>query len=325
MRVLVFGGNRYIGLHLVFDLARRGHDVTVVNSHVAALPEGATRLHADRRQPGALEEVLRPHRDEFDVVFDNTAYVVDDVQPLVELFHGRIEQYIFTSSVAVYRRSEIQPVQETFPVYEGPPEPPARAYAAGKVATERYLFGEHARDGFPATSVRVTHTVGPMSPLGSREPAFFARLEQGRPILIPGDGYPFVHLIHVNDAARMIASMAGNPKVVGQIYNCAGREVTSVAGCMRLMAKAAGVEARIVNVPLALARTFNPPLIHWGEAIAGGVVFSVEKALADLEWEPEFGLEAAYKDSYDWFVREGRDRYEFDFSRDDQILARLEG
>jgi nucleoside-diphosphate-sugar epimerase len=91
------------------------------------------------------------------------------------------------------------------------------------------------------------------------------------------------------------------------------------------MAKAAGVEARIVNVPLALARTFNPPLIHWGEAIAGGVVFSVEKALADLEWEPEFGLEAAYKDSYDWFVREGRDRYEFDFSRDDQILARLEG
>jgi len=31
MRVLVLGGNRYIGLHLVFELARQGHEVTVFN------------------------------------------------------------------------------------------------------------------------------------------------------------------------------------------------------------------------------------------------------------------------------------------------------
>ena len=33
MRVLVTGGNRYIGRDLVFELARRGHEVTVINSH----------------------------------------------------------------------------------------------------------------------------------------------------------------------------------------------------------------------------------------------------------------------------------------------------
>src|SRR5262245_47715289 len=49
VRVLVTGGNRYIGLDLVFELARRGHDVTVINSHVAPLPDGAKRIHADRR------------------------------------------------------------------------------------------------------------------------------------------------------------------------------------------------------------------------------------------------------------------------------------
>ena len=48
---------------------------------------------------------LEPHRDEFDIVFDNTSYVPKDVEPLVELFRGRIQQYVFTSSVAVYRRS----------------------------------------------------------------------------------------------------------------------------------------------------------------------------------------------------------------------------
>jgi hypothetical protein len=52
-------------------------------------------------------------------------------------------------------------------------------------------------------------------------------------------------------------------------------------------------------------------------------VFSIEKALADIEWTPRFGLEEAYRDSYRWFASEGRDRYEFDFSRDDEVLAQL--
>ena len=41
MRALVTGGNRYIGLHLLSELVRRGHDVTVVNSHEAAIPAGS--------------------------------------------------------------------------------------------------------------------------------------------------------------------------------------------------------------------------------------------------------------------------------------------
>ena len=90
MRVLVTGGNRYIGLHLVFELARRGHEVTVMNSHEAPMPDGARRLHGDRQQPGAITEVLGPHRDEFDVVFDNTAYTPSDLEPMVELFAGRV-------------------------------------------------------------------------------------------------------------------------------------------------------------------------------------------------------------------------------------------
>ena len=112
MRVLVMGGNRYIGLHLVRELARRGHGVTVTNSHEVPLPEGVRRLHGDRRVPGTIAEVLEPHRDEFDVVFDNTAYDIADVAPMVELFSGHIEQFVFTSSVAVYRRSFVQPVTE---------------------------------------------------------------------------------------------------------------------------------------------------------------------------------------------------------------------
>ena len=114
MRILVTGGNRYIGLDLVFELARRGHDVTLINSHVAPLPDGARRIHADRRIPGEFEKALADHRDAFDVVFDNTAFVLADLEPMLELFAGRVSQYVFTSSQAVYRRSFVQPLHEDF-------------------------------------------------------------------------------------------------------------------------------------------------------------------------------------------------------------------
>ena len=68
MRALVTGGNRYIGLHLLFELAKAGHDVTVANSHIAEMPQGCRRIHVDRTQPGALYDALSDHRDEFDVV-----------------------------------------------------------------------------------------------------------------------------------------------------------------------------------------------------------------------------------------------------------------
>jgi nucleoside-diphosphate-sugar epimerase len=323
VRVLVTGGNRYIGLHLVRELVRRGHDVTVVNSHEADLPEGVRRIHGDRQQPGVLTEVLTRHRDDFDVVFDNTAYEVKDVEPMVELFSGRIAQYVFTSSVAVYKRSFVQPVRETSRTHDAGDDDPRKAYGVGKVRSEQHLFDLHERTGFPATSLRVSHTIGPLSPLPTREPNFFARLEQGRPILIPGDGFPFVNVVHVHDVATLMASLVGNDTSIGQIYNVSGPEYTSILGSVRLMAKAVGVEPEVVHVPLDVARGMHPPLVHWGEALVGGAVFAIDKALRDLDWTPQFGLESGYQDSYDWFRSGGRERYTFDFSRDDELLARL--
>jgi nucleoside-diphosphate-sugar epimerase len=75
MGVLVSGGNRYIGMRLLFELASQGHEVSVANSHLAEMPEGTRRIHVDRTVPGTLTEVLGPHRDDFDAVFDNTAYL----------------------------------------------------------------------------------------------------------------------------------------------------------------------------------------------------------------------------------------------------------
>jgi nucleoside-diphosphate-sugar epimerase len=323
VRALVTGGNRYIGVHLLFELARRGHEVTVVNSHVGDMPEGCRRIHADRTVPGELAEALGPHRDDFDIVFDNTAYRVADIEPMIELFEGRIRQYVFTSSVAVYKRSFIQPVREGFRRHDPADPDPRKAYGVGKVNCEDHLRARFQETGFPATSLRVTHTLGPRTPLVTREPIIFKRLEEGRPIFVPGDGFPFVHLVHVQDVASLMGSLCGWTSAAGRIYNVAGSEVSSVEGCIRLMAKVVGVEPHIVHVPLPVARRTHPPLLHWGEALTGGATFSIDRALADLDWRPAFGLERGYKTSYTWFDRTGRDLFTYDFSTDDTLLAQL--
>lgn len=323
MRALVMGGNRYIGLHLVFELARRGHHVTVMNSHEAPMPEGAVRLHGDRQQPGVIAEVLGPHRDDFDIVFDNTSYTPKDVEPMIVLFRGRVQHYVFTSSAAAYRRSFVQPIREDGRRHDPADPDPRKGYGVGKVQCEDLLLGLHASEGFPATVLRVSHTLGPMSPLVTRDPIFFARLEAGRPMLVPGDGFAMVHLIHVNDVARLMASIPGNQRAVGQAYNVAGTDFATLVGTIEMMARAVGVKADIVHVPMDIARRRNPPIVHWGEATLGGTVLSVDKALHDLDWVPEFGLESGYADSYRWFADGGRDRYTFDFSADDEVLALL--
>jgi nucleoside-diphosphate-sugar epimerase len=233
MRTVVLGGNRYIGRHLVEELARRGHEVTVFNSHESPLPPGVRRLHGDRRLPGVIEDVLGPLRDDFDAVFDNTSYQVSDLEPLIELFRGRIQHYSFTSSTAVYLWSDIHPVTEDFPVSDDERVNPARAYGAGKVRCERLLREEFEQTGFPVTSFRVGHTMGPHSPLPTREPVFFARLEQGRPVFVPGDGLAEVHFVHVDDVAACLANLLESPSAAGNVYNVAGPQFSSFVGYVR--------------------------------------------------------------------------------------------
>lgn len=323
MRVLVTGGNRYIGLDLVNELARAGHDVTVINSHEAPMPDGVTRIHADRTKPGALHAALEAHRDDFDAIFDHTAYRPADMEPLIELFRGRIQHYVFTSSQAVYRRSFVQPIREDFRRHAADDGDPRKAYGVGKVQCEDHLLGLWEREGFPATWLRVGHTLGPRSPQPTRDPAFFARLEAGRPILIPGEGFSALSLVHITDVARLMTALLGNERVKGQGYNVSGAEVTSIAGVVHLIGRAMDVKPRIVEVPMALARAQKPPLLHWGEGIMGSAILSIDKALADIDWQPRYGIEDGFRDSYQWYDREGRNRYEIDFSRDEALLAEL--
>ena len=324
MKVLVMGGNRYIGLQLVQELVEQGHDVTVLNSHEAPLPSGVRRLHGQRHEPGELERLLMPLRDDFDAVFDNTAYVPEHLEPMIALFRGRVQHFIFTSSMAVYEMALAQPVAEDGEVGRDAASALYGAYAVGKVACEELLAREYADNGFPFTALRVTHTCGPMSPAVTREPGTFRRLELGRPLLIAGKTEAMVHFVHTRDVARALVAVLGKPVAAGQIYNVAGKQFSSIANYMRLMAQAVGVEPQIISMPDDLPPHMRSPIVHWLEASRGSMVISIDKIRRELGWEPSLSLAEGLADSWNWFRNGGRDRYDYDFTADDEILAELQ-
>ena len=54
------------------------------------------------------------------------------------------------------------------------------------------------------------------------------------------------------------------------------------------------MKAKVVEVPMEIDRRQRPPLLHWGEALAGTAVLSIEKALRDFDESPRYGIEAGY-------------------------------
>ena len=271
-----------------------------------------------------MTEALAPQRDDFDIVYDNTAYDVADLRADGRAVHAVASQhFVFTSSSAVYRRSFVQPIAESFRTHAADDDDPRKAYGVGKVAASSTCSVSTPATGLPATVLRVAHTLGPMSPLASRDPVFFARLEAGRPILLPGEGFPFVHLVHVADVAALMASIAGNDRAAGQIYNVAGAEITSIrrgraddgeGRRRRARHRQRAPRHRPDRAPAARA-------LGRGARRRHGVLDRQGARRPRLA--PQYGSEDGYRHSYEWFAAGGRDRYEFDFSADDAVLARV--
>lgn len=323
MRVLVTGGNRFAGLALVRLLHAHGHEVTVVNSHPVPYPDGVRRIHADRRQPGALAAAVADL--EVDAVFDNTAYNPDDVRPLVERFAGRVRQYLFTSSIAAYHVSELQPIHEHFATDPNPATNVRGPYGAGKALAENLLFDLHRQGRLPVTVLRFSHVYGPGNAIAGREPAYFARIEQDRPCIVPGDGLPQLHLVHVDDVAEAMLAALDNPHALGEAFTLAGPEAISYNGLMRVLGEAVGREPREVHIDRALAltdRATRDRLSDWNEWEIGSRIFDLSKGRELLGWQPARRIYEEIPRAYAWFKAGGRDQYRFDFAFDDEIVAR---
>ncbi|MDD3959455.1 MAG: NAD-dependent epimerase/dehydratase family protein [Clostridiaceae bacterium] len=100
MKILVIGGTRYFGKHLVRELVRLGHGVTIATRGLTPDVFGneVERIRLDRTDRESVKAKLAGL--EFDVTYDNINYSPYDTESILECVQTK--RYIFTSSSAVY-------------------------------------------------------------------------------------------------------------------------------------------------------------------------------------------------------------------------------
>ncbi len=204
MRILVIGGTRFVGRHLVAAAVERDHEVTVLHRGVGC--EGSTgveHLHADRDADlGVLAD------REWDATVDVCAYWPRQVTSLADALGERGGRHALISTVSVHAEAPEPGLDEQAPLVaplglDDTTLPiDVHTYGGLKVGCEHVAEQRHAGQ---LLIIRPTYIVGPFDPT-ARFPYWIDRLARGGTVLCPGSpDAPFQYI----DARDLAAFTVG--------------------------------------------------------------------------------------------------------------------
>ena len=100
MNILVIGGTRFFGVHMVQELLKNGHNVTIATRGLASdvFGDSVNRIIFDHTDVDSMKRALSGLC--FDVVIDKVAYCSNDIKYAMETIC--CDKYIYMSSTAIY-------------------------------------------------------------------------------------------------------------------------------------------------------------------------------------------------------------------------------
>ena len=112
MKILVIGGTRFFGIHMVRALLEKGHDVTIATRGLTPDDFGdkVKRIIFQRTDEQSVKEVLSG--EHYDVVIDKIAYCSNDIKYVMDAVD--CDKYIYMSSTSVYDPKHVNTVEADF-------------------------------------------------------------------------------------------------------------------------------------------------------------------------------------------------------------------
>ncbi|TNM64408.1 NAD-dependent epimerase/dehydratase family protein [Streptomyces sp. NP160] len=251
MRLLVLGGTRFVGRHVVDAAVRRGHDVATFTRGLSGHPpDGVLALHGDRDDPPSLAAALsgaaargwRP-----DVVVDTSCQTRAAAEQAAGAL-ADVRAYALVSSLNAYRAWPPGPVpsdaEATWPEDGDGVEPDA--YGPVKAHAERVLT---AAVRGPVLLARAGLIAGPHDDVG-RVAWWLRRLARGGRVVVPGSGAmeQQVALVDARDLADWLVRGV-EEGWSGGVNATSTAGTTTLGRLLRTCADVAGGDAELVEVP----------------------------------------------------------------------------
>jgi 2'-hydroxyisoflavone reductase len=273
LKILVLGGTKFLGVHIVELALRRGHTVTLFNrgkTNTDLFPQ-LEHLKGDR---DAQLDSLKGHK--WDAVIDDSGYFPRHVKLSAELLAPNVQRYLFISSVSAYA-SLAHPNTEDSPLGKLDDESVESldngAYGPLKALCEK--AAETAMPGRVAV-VRPGLIVGPRDPT-DRFTYWPARAARGGDMACPGTPKDRVQFIDSRDLAVFLLALV-EKQTVGTFNAISPPGMFSIGDVIKASTVAAN----------AMVKPMPPPRAVW--IPAGFLDAQKVQPWSDMPvWVPESG------------------------------------
>lgn len=216
MKLLIIGGTRFLGRHLVNSARARGHEVTLFN-------RGKTNPNLFRQVDkiqGDREKDLDQLSGRWDAVIDTCGYFPRIVRMSAEALKDKVESYIFISSISVYADFSKIGINESDPVGgledETMEDRSGAAYGPLKALCEKTV---QEIFGINSLIIRPGLIVGPHDPT-DRFTYWPVRVAHGGDVLAPDRPDVLTQIIDARDLAKFIIDLI-EQNVCG-VFNATG-------------------------------------------------------------------------------------------------------
>lgn len=292
MHLLVLGGTRFVGRHVVDAALRAGHTVDVLTRGKSPAPSGAHQLVGDRDGDlTALDTALdaapgSAGRDGWDAVIDVSGYLPRQVRAAAQRVSGRASRYLFISSGSVYLDWDTANTEEHAPLHEL--EDPAtetitaETYGALKAACER--AANETFEG-PVLSIRPTFVVGPHD-YTDRFTSWLRRVRHNERVVVPVAPEVPLAFIDGRDLGAFVVRLASSD-ATGAVNASGPSEPATWGSVLASAREVTGSSAEFVWVP----PTFVEERQLQGDPFPMAVPFSFRASpVFSLERSWELGL-----------------------------------
>ena len=224
MKILFIGGTGVISTACASLAIERGFSLTLLNRGNRKTVAGARQIIADISDVEASRKALG--ETYWDVVVDFISFHPADLQKRLDIFRGRVGQFVFISSASAYQKPVVNYlVTESTPLVN-----PYWEYSRDKIACEAWLLEQLRENEFPVTIVRPSFTYGetviPLSVNSWERPyTVIERMRKGMPVIIPGDGTSLWQLTHNLDFAKGLIGLFGHQGAIGHALHITSDEV----------------------------------------------------------------------------------------------------